>query len=136
MMPARKVLLVQLARDVQLNSDGTISPIYIDLDPDTDIERMGPYVQQIVPHVITRGATTNHKWNVVFRYSGEGRSWSNPIDLFTPIVAGSGYAIQAAYTTTTNFGLRMKYALRVENSSAGTIQSANVSAWVALHFWS
>jgi hypothetical protein len=135
-MPARKVLLVPLARDVQLNSDGTITPIYIDLEPETDIERMGPYLQQIVPHSITRGATANHKWNVVFRYSGEGRSWSAPIDLFTPIVAGSTYTIHAAYTTATNFGLKMKYALRVENSAAGTIQSANVSAWVALHFWS
>lgn len=136
-MPARKVLLVPVCRDFVLNTDGTISPVYYDLEPETNLERLGPYLERIVPHVISRGPTSLHKWNMVFRFSGEGRSWSAPQDLFPLLTsATTGYAIQSQYNTTSNFGLQMRYALRAENTTAGAIQSATVSVWLALHFWS
>jgi hypothetical protein len=52
------------------------------------------------------------------------------------IVAGSGAAIQAPYSTATTLGPQMKYALAVRNGNgaSGTIETGVVDAWLQLTF--
>ena len=131
-----KVMLIQIAEQVRLTSNGSTTWIQIDIDLE-ELRWLGPWLESIVVVTNTVGATANHAWKVQFAWSVEGRNWSAAIDLFlTPggIVAGSGAAIQPVYTDTTKFGPQMKYILAVRSASAGAVDTACVDAWLQLTF--
>jgi len=128
-----KVVLVQIAEGVRLTSNGTTTWINCDLDL-PELAHLGPWLESITVITNTVGATTNHSWKVVFYWGVDGRNWNGSYDLFAAIVAGTGSAIQAAYTTTTNFGPILKFALAVRNNTGAALESATVDAWLQLTF--
>jgi hypothetical protein len=126
---ADKVMVVPLVSGYELMSDSTTSWKYIDLDV-PQLERMGPMLEELSVHSDTRNRTTNQVWKVVFYKSFDGRQWDGPYDLFTAVMA-NGYTVHAPYVTASNFGLRMKFALAVSNSSGTNLEQATVGAAIA-----
>lgn len=131
--PTNKISVVFLCLNLPAPSNVTTAWVYSTLDLPEAMD-WGPFLEGITAHTDTQGATTTHEWKVVVYTSIDGRNWSNPIDLFTAIAAGSGYAIQTEYTTTSNFGLKMRFAIASRTSSAGGIQSATVTCALAFRF--
>jgi hypothetical protein len=134
-VPARsqKVMLVQIADNVRLTSNGTMTWVNIDLDL-PHLLGLGPYTEGIVPITNTVGATTNHSWKVVTWWSVDGRTWNGPTDVFAAITAGSGSAIQTTFSTATVLGPMMKYGLAVRNNAGTAIETAVVDAWLQFIF--
>lgn len=131
-LPSSKVALVCIAKGVRLTSNSTTTWTNVDLELD-EIAHWGPWIESITGIVNTIGATTNHSYKVVQYWSVDGRNWNGPFDLFTAITAGSGSAIQTAYTGAT-FGPIMKYALAVRNNTGTAAETATVDVWLQITF--
>lgn len=132
----RKVLVYELFTGMTLTSKGDATNwSYTKVDAE-ELLYLGPYLTSIQAHTNTTGATSAHSWKVVFWWSFDGRNWlpTNPENLFTAITGGSGAAIQAAYTSTGNFGYMMKYAAGVKNNAGATIETASVSCKLVFTF--
>ena len=81
----------------------------------------------------TRNSTAQLSWNVGFFYSYDGSTWtSSRIALFAPITGGSVPIVHPAYSTVTNFGLRIRLVLAWRSGNGSQADSANVSATLAL----
>ncbi|MCK6531096.1 hypothetical protein L6R50_27225 [Myxococcota bacterium] len=124
--PNGKSVLIPLLSNFTAATDGTGTASYSDIEIG-DAEGLFAFAESVTAHTLTRGASAQHDWKIVFYYSFDGKSWSSPIDLFPWISAGTGYAIQTANTTTSNFGLRVRFALAVRNSAGTVVNTAIVS---------
>ena len=120
----QKVLVVPAFYKMQLQTDGTTTATYIDLDLPS-VTDLGPYLESVTAHTMTENKTANFTWRMVFYWSMDGRQWNpaTPIDLFSGIAA-NGSVIQTAYTTTTNFGVKLRFAIAVVNASGAAIERA------------
>lgn len=128
-----KVMIIRIADAARLQSNSSTSWSYLELDL-PEIEDLGPYIESIVVHTNTVGATANHAWKLVTWWTLDDRNFIGPTDVFAPIVAGSGPAIQPAFTTASAFGLRMRYALAVRNNTGTAPETAAVDAWLQITF--
>lgn len=129
-----KVFVAPAFYKMQLQTDGTTTVTYIDLDL-PDIIELGPYLESITAHTSTENKTTNFTWRISFYWSVDGRRWNptTPIDLFSGIAA-NGDVIQTAYSTTTNFGLKMRFCIAVANASGTAVERAVCSCALAFTF--
>lgn len=112
-------------------TDGdSVSWSYIDLDL-PQVADWGPHLHFIQAHTMTELLETNFSWKIVFFSSLDGKTWMDPVDLFTAITS-EGQQVQASYSTGTSFGLKMKYALAVKNTTGSSRTTATLSC--ALNF--
>ena len=132
MSPGSKVKVIPVTFKQLLLSDGTTTPRYIELDI-KEPTGWGPHLEQIQAHTKTESRTGTHRWNLVFWYSMDGKDWEGPYDLFAA-VSSNNNTIQTAYTTRTTLGMKLKFALAVWQGTAGSPDSAVVSAALAFQF--
>lgn len=131
----QKVVLIPLFYKKQLQTDGTTTFAYIDVDVPQAAE-YGPYLESIVAYTTTESKTANFSWKIRFFWSLDGRRWnpaSTPIDLFSAITSNAD-TIQTAYSTTTNFGLKMRLVVATANTSGTAIERAVCGAVLAFIF--
>jgi hypothetical protein len=127
------VHVVRIADAVRLQTSSSMTWAYLEVES-SELDMLGPSIDNLVVHTNTIGATASHAWKVVTWWSVDGRTWNGPTDLFTAIVAGSGAAIQAAFATTSAFGLRMRYGLAFRNNAGTAAETAVVDAWLQITF--
>lgn len=133
-LPTSKVVVLALFYKKQVQTDATTSWTYIDIDLPEATEA-GPWLESLTAHTLLENPTAI-EYKLVFYYSADGRTWKGPYDIHSPVTSADHY-VHPAYTTTTNFGLQMRYAIAVRNSSAtGKVERAVVTAALALMFWS
>ncbi len=130
--PQQKVVVVNSFYKKQLQTDGTTVFSYMDLEIPQAME-WGPYLESVQVHTNTENKTTNFTWKLVLYWSIDGRQWNVPVDLFSAI-SNNGGVIQIAYTTNTQFGLYMRYAIGVANGSGTAIERAVCTAALAFTF--
>jgi len=75
--PSDKILIVPIARDFLLQTNGTTSYIYVDLDV-PELEDLGPQIEAITVHTNTVAPTANYRWHVAMVWSIEGRPGIRP----------------------------------------------------------
>ncbi len=127
-----KVRVVGFIQKMQLQTDGTTTPSYIDIQLPEALE-WGPYLDSLQVQTSTENRTAQFTWRVVFWWSIDGRRWNGPVDLFSAVSANQD-VIQTAYSTTTNFGLYMRYGIAVANASGTNIERAVCSATLVFTF--
>lgn len=93
----------------------------------------GTNFESIQVHTATESRTSNFTWRVVFWWSVDGRRWNGPVDLFSAVSANSD-VIQTAYSTTTTFGLQMRYGIGLANASGTAIERAVCTASLVFTF--
>ena len=124
-IPTQKVVVLPLFYKKQLQTDGTTTFSYIDIELPQAYE-WGPYLESITAHCTTENRTTNFSWKISFFWSTDGRRWnptSTPLDLFSAVSSNTD-TIQTPYTTTSTFGLKMRYVISVANTSGTAIERA------------
>ena len=131
-VPGQKVRILPIFFKKQLQTDGTTTPGYLDLELDEPLE-WGPYLESIQVHTSTESRTSNFTWRVVFWWSIDQRRWNGPTDLFSAVSANQD-VIQTAYSTTTNFGMYMRYGVATANASGTAIERAVCSGALVFTF--
>lgn len=134
-IPSQKVVLLPLFFKKQLQTDGTTTFSYIDVDLPQALE-WGPYLESIQAHTTTENRTTNFSWKVGFFWSMDGRRWnptSTPVDLFSALATNTD-TVQTAYTTNTTFGLKMRYVIAVANTGGTNVERAVCGCVLAFTF--
>ena len=135
--PTGKVVVVPLCYKQQLVSDGQDTNwSYIEI-PVEEAEEWGPFLMGIVAHTRSESMTAYVRWKVVFWTSTDGRNWSTtPLDLFTEVgvAANNTDAVKSEYTSTGNFGLKMKFGLAVLNTTGHNTSIERAVVTVALAF--
>lgn len=134
-VPAQKVVVLPLFYKRQMTTDGTQTFSSIDVDLPSALE-WGPHLESITAHTSTENLTTSFSWKLGFYWSLDGRRWnpsSNPVDLISAITA-NGDTVHTAYSTTVNFGLKMRYIAAVANTTGTSIERALCSAALAFTF--
>lgn len=133
--PQQKVILLPLFYKKQLQTDGTTTFSYLDIELPQAVE-YGPYLDSIVAYTTTENKTANFSWKISFYWSIDGRRWNptnTPVDLFSAITANAD-TIHPAYSTSTTFGLRMRFVVSVANTSGTAIERAVCGAVLAFIF--
>ena len=130
--PGQKVRILPLFYKKQLQTDGTTTPAYMDLELEEALE-FGPYLDSIQVHTSTENRTANFTWRVVFWWSIDQRRWNGPTDLFSAVSANQD-VIQTAYSTTTNFGIYMRYGIATANATGTAIERAVCSSTLVFTF--
>ena len=129
-MAARdNIVVIPLAYNLLLTSDGTTTDSYVQLDV-PELEDLGPYIKQITLHSDTQRRTTNFGWNVVIWRSFDGRDlWAGPDKIVTAAdITANGYVVQPPLTDVSKFGLKLRAALSAANTTGTAMEQANVSA--------
>lgn len=125
-IPQSNVRVVQFFAERLVQTDGTANWREVPIDA-PEVLPWDPYLFQIVPVTESRNDTANFEWKVVVYWSMDGSEWTGPTDLFAPLSAGPGRAIQSAFTDASKMGPQMRYAVAVRNSGGGAIESAELS---------
>lgn len=121
-----KVVLYTLCTDRMFKSSG--STLYADDVLDAPgLATLGPMIKQMRVHINVESSTTNFRYKVNFSWSMLGRVWSMPDDLTTAITGDTTSTIGSWYTDDTNFGLNLRLALAISNSTGTAIESGRVS---------
>ncbi len=134
-IPTQKVVLIPLFYKKQLQTDGTTTFSYIDIDLPQAVD-WGPYLESITAHTSTESKTANFSWKIGFFWSFDGRRWnpaSTPIYLFSAITTIVD-TVQTPYSTVANFGLKMRYVIAVANTSGTNIERAVCGCALAFTF--
>lgn len=133
-IPTSKVAVLPLFYKKQVQTDATTNWTYIDIEAPEAMD-LGPYLESITAYNLLENPTAI-EYKLVFYWSIDERDWEGPYDIHSAITSANNY-VHPAYTTTTNFGLKMRYAIAVRNSSATTkVERAVVTAALAFMFWS
>ena len=85
----------------------------------------------ITAHTNTDNRSPNCNWRIVFWWGIDEAHLEGPEDLFANVTA-AGNVIKTEYVTTNKLGMRMRYALAVQNGTGNAIERALV--WAALAF--
>jgi hypothetical protein len=130
-----RVMIIPFADGRQMNtSGGGTTWEYFEVDELEPIRYFGPWISSITAHTKLNAISANGEWKLVFLWSVDGKgAWTGPLDLFAA-TATIGQVIQASYTTRTNFGIQMRYAIGVRATSGTAVANANVSGYLALEF--
>lgn len=128
----QKVRVQSFVQKMQLQTDGSTTPSYIDIEVPDALE-WGPYLESIQVQTATENRTSQFTWRVVFWWSIDGRRWNGPVDLFSAVSANQD-VIQTAYSTGTAFGLYMRYGIGLANASGTNIERAVCSATLVFTF--
>lgn len=136
---AQKVVFMELLSYRNTYTQGNQTWIYQELDIG-EAEDFGPHLLSITGHAYTLQATVQHSWKLVMYSAWDVRSMpplaSPTFDVFAAITnqPNPAYAVQAPYTTTSNFGRKMKAALALRSASGAAIDQAVVGAGLAFEF--
>jgi hypothetical protein len=123
-----KVLTVVLCEDMLYRTDGSDSVFTLDVYDLPEIRELGPMVHQIRVHYECEGATTHFQCQVTTAWSVRGRTWSSPSTLLPAQTGTQTGQIGNWFTTDSAFGLLMRYAIEVKNSTGfSTIESGRVT---------
>lgn len=121
-----KVILYTLCTDRMFKSSG--SALYADDVLEAQgLSTLGPMIKQMRVHINVENSTTNFRYKVNFSWSMLGRVWATPSDLTTAITGDTTSTIGSCYTDDTKFGLNLRFALAISNSSGTAIESGRVS---------
>lgn len=129
-----KVLLVQIADNVTLTTDGTASDRYrlCDNEAAMGIQDCGPIVNSIRPLNKSDNRTPNLRWYVVVQGSLDNKTWSTPVALHS-YVSANGQVVQPDYTNLDNLAWPyLRFSLACSNASGTARETADVSAWLVL----
>lgn len=134
--PGDKVRVVPFAVNLLLASKGgDQNYTWFELNLD-ECEDWGPYIQSITAHTDTRAPSAQARWTVGFYWGVDGKVWNPTGDAITLFAATgtAGQAIQAAYTTTTNFGLKLRFVVGIKANAGTAVETATVSGALAFEF--
>jgi hypothetical protein len=126
------VRVVPLFYKYQLSSDGSTTWRYIDLEV-PQASDWGPHLTEMIAHTMSENHTTGLEWKVVYYWSVDNLTWSTPVDL-TGTITAAGSLIHSAITAKNTFGLKMRFALAVKNTSPGNVLTATVTCANAFDF--
>jgi hypothetical protein len=131
-LPTQKTVVIELFVDLFLQTDGTTSYVYVELDR-PELEELGPYIESMYLMTVTHNRTTGHNWTVGIIGSNTGRTWTTPVAIATDISA-NGEVPTALYRTQSTWAYRRIKALAAcKNTGAGSRESASVSAWLVVN---
>ena len=103
-----------------------------------EVANWGPHLFSIIAHTNSEYMSTNFTWKLVFWRSNDGKTWvpTTPNDLFQVISIGTrdGDILQAAFSTSSEFGLHIKFGIAVKNGSGSAIETGVISAALAFNF--
>ncbi len=124
-----KVRVIPFLFEYFAQTNGLVAtPRYIDIDV-ADGTDLGPHVEAISFHTHGDNVTPQFQWQIVGYWSIDARVWSAPFALFAFTAAGSAApTIQADFNDVTKLGVKMRYALAVQNASGTNIESGYVTA--------
>jgi hypothetical protein len=134
--PPQKTLIVPFATCRPFSVPGTGTAFdYFELDEELGgVRLLGPMFESITAHTYTHIRTTNGRWKVVFWWSYDGNTWNNPQEDVCPEISTLGQAIHNPYTTTSKFGIHMRYGIGVRSSTGSGPESVNVSGTLVFVF--
>ncbi|GEM_PF-1474004 len=133
--PSAAVRLVSMADKVTLQTDGTTTWQYMELEDVPEwAKRSGPYLEGIAAHTATVNPSPQFEWKITFQWTTDGRAWSGHVDLFPALTTG-GNVVHPEYTTKSTFGLRMRWFLAIRSTSGTTIETGMVTAVAAFRFY-
>ena len=122
----QKIIMRVLCQDELYKTDGTgtfLQDIY-DID---DLRELGPMIEQIRVHYVCEGGSTNFVAKVTLMWSVLGKVWSTSADILTAQTGTNTGTISSAMTVTTQFGVLMRYAVEVKNSTGAAIENGRVT---------
>lgn len=123
-----QVITVVLCEDELYKSDGSNTTWVSDIYDLPQVRTLGPMIKQIRAHYVCEGATANFQARVTTQWSVLGKSWSTPVGEILPGQTGDKAGIiSTAFTDADKFGLLMRYAIEVKNSSGSAIESGRVT---------
>lgn len=118
-----KIILIPLFRRVQLFTNGTTTPVWIDI-PNERFRGILPFAVGLTLYTLTEGAnaTIDCEWNVGF-WSGFDRDHGQAaiIPIAASWLATNGSIKAAAYTTTANFNLNLESRLQAGARNRATV---------------
>lgn len=127
--PDQQTIVLPVAEGLRISTDGTTGVTSLEVTEDA-IAKLGPYTAEIQAYTTTEGKTTNMQWKAQFRSSTSGRNYNSSVDLFSCITA-NGEALQPAYSTANQFGLKMRFYLACQPSTGSAVESATVWCYLA-----
>lgn len=122
-----KSIIRVICQDELYKSDGTMTYVQ-DIYDIPELRELGPMISRIRVHYVCEGATTNFTAKVTLMWSVLGKTWSTSADILTAQTGNNTGTISSAMTTTTQFGILMRYAVEVKNSTGAAIESGRVTA--------
>jgi len=124
----QKVLLVELCDEEPFTTIGTTTYTYHIRGG--VLRDVGPSIEDIVVHANGRNFSSVFKYKVIGQYSYDGETWTDfAADLLTQQTT-SGAKIGSAYSTRTDFGLRIRFKVAVID--AGAKENGVLSVTVAV----
>lgn len=122
-----KIIMYVLCQDELYKTDGTTTYLQDIYDID-ELRELGPMIEQIRVHYVCEGASTNFVAKVTLMWSVLGKTWSTSADILTAQTSTNTGTISFAMTTTTQFGVLMRYAVEIKNASGALTESGRVTA--------
>ena len=122
-----KIITRVLCQDELYKTDGTTTFLQDIFDID-ELRELGPLIEQIRVHYVCEAGTTNFVAKVTLMWSVLGKTWSTSADILTAQTGTNTGTISAAMVTTTQFGILMRYAVEIKNSTGAAIESGRVTA--------
>lgn len=124
----QKVLFVELCDERTWNTIGSAS--YNNFIVGPILKDVGPLVEDIVVHALGRNFSTNFKYKVIGQYSYDGETWTTfAADLLSEQTT-TGAKISSAYSTRTDFGLRIRFKIGVNDT--GAKETGTLSVMIAV----
>jgi hypothetical protein len=128
--PDGQTVTIPLAEALHLACDPGGAALVVPIDVPEWFRALGPYLASLQVYTATENRTTNHGWKVIFSNSTTERTWNAAIDLFANVTA-NGETAQTPYTTSSNFGRRMRFAFSVQPTAGTAAEGAVVWSYLA-----
>lgn len=122
-----KIIMYVLCQDELYKTDGTTTYLQDIYDID-ELRELGPMIEQIRVHYVCESGSTNFMAKVTLMWSVLGKTWSTSADILTGQTGTNTGTISSAMTTTTQFGVLMRYAVEIKNSTGAAIETGRVTA--------
>lgn len=133
MVPQTKVVVKKLVAQMSVQTDGSTSESYLQLDlPGT--EEWGPYLESIQALTVTKNATPQLWWELIVSWSNDGVSPATPFTALTGSgISSDDQTVETAVTS--GFGGRiMRFAIGCKNQSGTNVETALVWVWLVFTF--
>jgi hypothetical protein len=130
-----KIRVVSLSRRMLLVSPGLTTWSFVDIEL-PEIRRWGPYLSSITAVTHTEQRSANHEWKASLAWSFDGYTWPGVTWAISSVVGANGLVVHTPYTDSSRFGLEMRYALGVRNSTGSAFEQAYVTCDLVFEFLS
>jgi hypothetical protein len=125
----QKILMIELCDERAFTTLG--SGAYANSIVGPQLKGVGPFVEDLVVHANGRNFSTNFKYKIIGQYSYDGETWTTFAGDLLSEQTTTGAKISSAYSTRTDFGLRIRFKIGVNDTGAAK-ETGTLSVTIAV----